>query len=305
MSVEMGLAMWEGLVAASPHGCRIHIGGGEPFGRWPALIELARRAKAAGLGPLAAVETNAYWAADESIVRDRLAALDDAGLDRLTISADPYHQQFVPLQRVCMATRVGREVLGPQRVRIRWQEWVDTGVDVGTLSEPERREVFAEWASRGRERLNGRAAVELAGFFQLTPSDRFADNPCTERLLRSRHVHVDGDGIVCPGTCAGIVLGQVSTGQGVGRLWRRLSEAFADGHSEAHGLEVVSMLASGGPVKLLTDAVSKGYKAAEGYADKCQLCWSVRKWLFDNGYYPGKLGPKVVYRPGSSKVEQT
>ena len=305
MSVETALAMWEGLVKASPHGCRIHIGGGEPFGRWETLIELARRAKAAGLGPLEAVETNAYWATDADVVRDRLAALDDAGLGRLTISADPYHQEFVPLERVCMAARVGREVLGRERVRIRWQDWVDSGTDTGVLPEPERRKVFAEWARRGRERLNGRAAVELAVFFQLMPPDRFADNSCAGRLLRSRHVHVDGDGIVCPGTCAGIVLGQVSTGQDVGRLWRALSEAFADGGAAVEGLEVVSQLAAGGPVRLLNDAASKGYKPEDGYAGKCQLCWVVRKWLFDSGYYPGQLGPEVVYRPGGLKVERT
>ncbi|MCD4699110.1 MAG: radical SAM protein, partial [Phycisphaerae bacterium] len=51
MTVETGLVFWEGLQAASPHGCRIHIGGGEPFGRWDILIELLRQAKAAGLGP--------------------------------------------------------------------------------------------------------------------------------------------------------------------------------------------------------------------------------------------------------------
>ncbi|MDY7011956.1 MAG: radical SAM protein, partial [Planctomycetota bacterium] len=90
MTVESALAFWEGLQNASPHGCRIHIGGGEPFGRWEILIELLQQAKSAGLGPLEAVETNAFWACDEKIIRERLAALDEAGMDRLTISADPY-----------------------------------------------------------------------------------------------------------------------------------------------------------------------------------------------------------------------
>jgi hypothetical protein len=306
MAVETALVVWEGLIAASPHGCRVHVGGGEPFGRWPELIELARRAKSAGLAPLEAVETNAFWATDERIVRDRLAALGAAGLGRLTISADPYHQQFVPIERVRLAARVAGEVLGGDRVRIRWRDWLSDGFDTDGLGEAERRKVFARWASRRRERLNGRAATELARHFQLQPARRLADNPCATQLLRSRHVHVDGSGLVCPGTCAGIVLGQVSTGRDVERLWRRLSDAFAEPAGAPPGLEVVATLAAAGPVALLNDAVAKGYEPSpDGYAGKCQLCWHLRRWLFEKGYYPGQLGPAIIYRPGDRAEDTT
>ena len=299
MDVEQALAMWEGLIAASPHGCRIHIGGGEPFGRWPALIELARRAKAAGLRPLQAVETNAFWATDAGVVRDRLAALDDAGMGRLTISADPYHQQFVPIERVRLAARVAAEVLGEKRLRVRWRDWAAEGSDTGTLSDAERGKVFSDWARRRRDRLAGRAAMELAGFFEFTPPGAFADNPCADRLLRSRHVHVDGDGVLCPGTCAGIVLGRAGRADDVGRTWQRLAAAFAGPMDEApEGLEIVAMLSAGGPAALLEAAVERGFvPAAAGYAAKCHLCWQVRRWLFENGHYPGQLGPAAAYRP--------
>ena len=254
-----------------------------------------------------AIETNAYWATDERIVRDRLAALASAGLGRLTISADPYHQQFVPIERVRLAARVAGEVLGADRVRVRWRDWLADGFDTGDLGDRERRAVFAEWASRRRERLNGRAASALAGCFQLTPADRLADNPCAAQLLRSKHVHVDGCGRVCPGTCAGIVLGQVSTSEDVGQLWHRLSAAFAaPAEAPLAGLEVVSALSAGGPAALLRDAIARGYEPSEtGYAAKCHLCWSVRRWLFDSGYYPDQLGPEVVYRPGEPGEELT
>ncbi|MHC4561463.1 MAG: hypothetical protein ACYS8X_01680, partial [Planctomycetota bacterium] len=38
MGVEEALALWRQLIAASPHGCRVHLTGGEPFGRWESLI---------------------------------------------------------------------------------------------------------------------------------------------------------------------------------------------------------------------------------------------------------------------------
>ena len=78
MSVEFALDLWRQLIDACPHGCRIHLTGGEPFGRWERLIELCRRARDQGLGPLEKIETNAFWATDERIVRKRIAALDVA-----------------------------------------------------------------------------------------------------------------------------------------------------------------------------------------------------------------------------------
>ena len=309
--VESALALWEGLAAASPHGCRIHIGGGEPFGRWETLIELARRARAAGLGPLQAVETNAFWATDAATVRDRLAALDAAGMGRLTISADPYHQQFVPIERVRLAARVGEEVLGPGRVRLRWRDWAESGFDTDRLTATRRRELFAEFARRRRDRIAGRAADQLAAGLELMPARAFADISCRQPLLRSRHVHIDGDGIICPGTCAGIILGRGVSAASVGEIWRALSTAFADTNdsrtapgagqdrpARAGCFELVSLLAQSGPAALMNLAGEMGYRPrGEGYAARCHLCWDVRRWLFENGSFRDQLGPAVVYRP--------
>ena len=301
MSPEAALAFWAGLQRASPHGCRIHIGGGEPFGRWPTLIELARRARRDGLAPLEAVETNAFWATGPEILRDRLAALDQAGMRRLTISTDPYHQQFVPIERVRLAARLAEEVLGAPRVRLRWRDWAAEGFDTDRLTGSQRAELFAEYARKGRDRITGRAAAMLAGFFQLRPTEAFADNPCNERLLRSRHVHVDGHGIVCPGTCAGIVLGRAAGAASIGRIWRSLAARFAgdvDPAATGAPLEVVATLARAGPVGLMPAARERGYSPRpQGYAGKCHLCWDIRRWLFENEYFRDQLGPACVYQP--------
>ncbi len=304
MSVEAGLAFWEGIQSAGPNGCRIHIGGGEPFGRWEILIELMRQAKAAGLGPLEAVETNVFWACDEKIIRERLAALDDAGMGRLTISSDPYHQQFVPIERVRLLARVGEDVLGSGRIRIRWRDWAAEGFDTDSLSQEQRRRVFADYARSGRDRLAGRAAAELAELLPTRPASVLSDKPCWDRLLRSRHVHIDGGGIVCPGTCAGIILGRVTGADSVGRLWQNLRQDFADMGNGGADLklpsppDVLKLLARSGPVALMAAAGRLGYvERAEGYAGRCHLCWSVRRWLFENGYFPDRLGPAGVYRP--------
>jgi hypothetical protein len=310
MSVEQALSLWEGLIAASPHGCRIHLSGGEPFGNWPRLIEICRRAKEAGLGPLEKVETNAFWAGDAAIVRDRARELDDAGMGKLCISADPYHQQFVPIRRCRIAAATAAEVLGPGRVQVRWRDWLARGFDTADLSPRDRDEVFAKYAAGGRDRLAGRAAETIAANLSCKSWREYADTNCREAVLRSRHVHVDPSGLVMPGTCAGLVLGRARAGSDslagrgldadrLGRaragggdlagLWRRLSDDYAC-------RPVVGALARGGPSALAAEAVDAGFvPRAGGYAGKCQLCWDVRRHLVRRHMHADELGPVWMY----------
>jgi len=288
MSVEGALAYWRSLAGAAPNGCRVHLSGGEPFGDWERLIDLCRRAKAEGLGPLEKVETNAFWATDGQEVRRRLAALDEAGMKKLVISADPYHQQFVPLERVRLAARLAGEVLGEQRVQVRWRDWLADGFDTDRVGGPQRAELFARHAAFGRDRLNGRAAWELAPLLQLKPPEEFTDNPCAERLLRSRHVHIDPLGVVMPGTCAGIVLGHAGA-ESIGDIWQRLAEDHAS-------RPVVGALAGRGPAGLVERARKSGFVPRRGYAGKCHLCWDVRRYLVDKAEFSAELGPAWLYR---------
>ncbi len=294
MSVDKALAIWEGLIAASPHGCRIHLSGGEPFGDWPRLIEICRRANSAGLGPLEKVETNAFWATDAQIVRERVRALDAAGMGKLCISADPYHQQFVPIARCRQAAEVAEQVLGAQRVQVRWRDWLADGFDTDELSESQRAEVFAEYAGGGRDRINGRAVETLTGPLIRKSWREYADMNCRQALLRSRHVHVDAAGRLMPGTCAGIVLGVSDTGRDVASLWSKLDS------DHAHR-PVVGALASGGPALLAERAIESGFVPQAEYAGKCHLCWDTRRWLVGRSMYEAELGPQWMYETSRRK----
>ncbi len=287
MEVDQALAIWRGLIEASPHGCRVHITGGEPFGDWPRLIELCRRAADDGLGPLQKVETNAYWATDEAIAADRLRALDEAGMEVVAISADPYHQQFVPIEHCRLLARVGGEVLGAWRVQVRWRDWLADGCDTGDLPQGQREQLFTEYAAGGRDRLCGRGAMWLGKHLQLKPAEEFDNNSCRDALLRSKRVHVDPTGRLVPGTCAGITLGTAGA-ESVRRLWDRL----ADDHAER---PIVGRLARRGPVALLQEALQTGFQPAGGYARKCQLCWSLRGHLARRGLYGAELAPTWPY----------
>jgi hypothetical protein len=194
---------------------------------------------------------------------------------------------------------VAEEVLGPERVLVRWADWLAEGTDPADLPPARREALLAEWAARGRDRLAGRAAGRLPARLELHPPAAFADTPCRDAILRSRHVHVDAGGLLCPGTCAGLVLGRASDAASIGRLWAELDEAFGRERPPADGpFELVALLAEAGPVALMRRARAEGYPPrTEGYAGKCHLCWHVRRWLFDRSLAGDRLGPAEVYRP--------
>ncbi len=121
---------------------RIHLTGGEPFGNWPVLLEVARRAHAEGLTAeesFQKVETNGFWASDAGIVEKRVTALANLGMQKLSVSADPYHQQFVDPVRVRTCVETARRVLGPQCVQVRWLDWYENMQDLRTASLQQRK----------------------------------------------------------------------------------------------------------------------------------------------------------------------
>ncbi len=287
MNVETALRIWRELQEASPHGCRVHLTGGEPFTRWSLLIAVARQGSAAGLGPLEKVETNGFWARDKALIRERLTALDRAGMKKLSISADPFHQQFVPLQRVRLLARVAEDLLGPDRVQVRWRDWMACGTDTAHLADKQRQQLFVDWLSRGRDRLNGRAAELLADTLDRVPPEQLAED-CRERLLRNRHVHVSPGGEIWPGVCAGIVIGRTGAGMSVAGIRERLIRDYAD-------RPILGRLVRGGPAELLGLARETGFQPAAGYAGKCHLCWKIRAHLWKTGGFTEELGPACIY----------
>ena len=298
MPVEMALGVWRGLARHSPHGCRIHLTGGEVFGDWDRLIEIARCAQDEGLGLLESVETNAFWATDEAVIRRRATALREAGMEVLCVSADPFHQQFVPIERVRLIVKTAEDLLGPERIRVRWREWLDEGFDTDSLDSSVRSKTFSEWIALGKDRLNGRAAELLAPHLPLRPVDAFTRDNCRHPLLLSKHVHIGPAGLVVPGVCAGIVLGRVTPPyeESIQEIWRQLDANHAN-------RPVVGTLAEGGPAGLAAAAAQdEGFIPAEGYASKCHLCWAVRRFLVDRGKARDELGPPRLYGPASRKT---
>jgi len=282
MTVEAAAAHLAALVWLGVAAEGIHIGGGEPFGDFERLLEIVRAARAVGY-----VETNGFWATDADLVRRRLRTLAEAGMMQLSISADPYHQEFVPPHRVRLLYDVAREVLGHDGVRARRWKWLQSARDVAAMPEAARLDLFRTFLARYPERLSGRAAELLAPLLPQRPLKEIPQDGCRKPLLESRHVHVDAAGWVYPGTCAGISLGRATADRPLDRLlveWRTADSP------------IIAMLVNGGPRALATFAARHGFQPdAAGYAGKCHLCWAARKALVRAGAAGETLRPETLY----------
>ena len=250
MSVAMALGCWKAVRRLAGEEGMVHITGGEPFDDFERLETILRTAQAEGLEGLEKIETNANWCTNENLVRERLERLRDLGLTTLQISTDVYHQEYVPMERVRMGVQIGREVLGEDRVQIRWQDFYTDPVLVGPMGNKERGTAFLGAMGQRRERLLGRAAEKLASLLPAKVYDDFAGKNCKKNLLGAQHVHIDGSGNVFSGTCIGIITGKVEVGQegGLDKLWQGF---------DYREHPIISVLVERGPVGLIKAVLNR------------------------------------------------
>ena len=88
---------------------RLGFSGGEPFLLRNDLVEIVRFAHELGTQRIEC-NTAVYWANSTKAARQRLEPLRAAGLDRLTISTDDFHTEFIKLDNVRIAVEVAQEL---------------------------------------------------------------------------------------------------------------------------------------------------------------------------------------------------
>ena len=280
MPVELCLSAWESLRTLAGETAKIHLTGGEPFLRWDHLVEILAEGQRRKLGLVDLVETNGFWATSESLVRRRLQRLVDLGLQRFKISVDPFHQAFVPLPPVRRLAAIARDMLGPDRVLVRWEEYLgDSGLESG-----EKAYVVAYHDHPCR--FTGRAADQLASLLASKPAEAFAEQTCLADFLGAKGVHIDPYGNVFSGTCSGIVMGNINETP-LERMWAQFAPERP---------RFIACLCEQGPYGLLERAETLGYERLEAYASKCHLCTHVRQFLQERDCETATVGPAACYR---------
>jgi hypothetical protein len=243
-------------------------------------VAILKEGKRQNLGPVDMVETNGFWATDDRIVEERLAVLLTLGVQRLKVSVDPFHQEYVDLKAAYRLTHVAKGMFGPDHVQVRWEQYL---TDCGL--QEERDKAYVEAYHEHPFRFMGRAAGHLAELLASEPAEAYLHKSCVAGFLGAKGVHIDPFGNVFSGTCSGIILGNVNE--------TPLEEVWKAFHPDRNGF--LRTLCVVGPWGLLDRAKALGYGELPAYAGKCHLCTHVRQFFFEKQAEPAVLGPADCY----------
>lgn len=285
MSVDTAIRSWAGLERLAGENARIHITGGEPFLYFERLCEILTEAKKQGLRCAETVETNGFWATDKKTIVERLNILNDLGLDRLKISWDPFHAEYIDADAVKRLARTGSDLLGSERVLVRWENYLQEPVTFCGDTESSRRQHYKAAIGDYPCRFTGRAAGQLGELFAEKTVESIAASVCSSSFLSSKGIHIDPYGNVFSGLCSGITVGNVND-KSPDDIWAAFNPLE---------MELVGTLFEKGPAGLLAQALEAGYQMSKLYAGKCHLCTQLRQFFFDKSAYKGIISPCECY----------
>ena len=263
----------------------VHIGGGEPFMDFDGLCTLIQVLNRHGVG-IDYIETNGYWANDEDFARRRLEVLKRLGVYTIMVSVDPFHIEYVPLERPLKLVSLLRECGFDYFI---WQQRFLKRLMVLDTSKTHTKEelmqvlgddYITESAREYGLGINGRALHFAPSLYQKKSYEHFATDEECPSLTRPHHCHIDLYGNAIPSRCTGI---QAEAGD------------YLKGDIDRSKYPVLSRLISGGTRELFEYAKEKGFVPdSEGYATRCAFCFAMRKYLQRNA--PSKdLGPEDFY----------
>jgi MoaA/NifB/PqqE/SkfB family radical SAM enzyme len=265
------------------------VHGGEPFLYFDVLKQILRKAAELEI-PKIGVITNAYWAINHSKTKQMLSELIDAGLNRITVSVDAFHHEYIPFEKVRNAIEVAAN-LGFNKI------WVDsyfispkqfhTSYDLKTYSSVESLSHIqgVEFSSYQAD-LEGRAADLLVGEVQLSDT-----TPCGKckfpfwlggDLKEPEVIEIDREGNVtlCPGLCIGNA-NETS-----------LLDILDTYDYRKH--PIIHVIAENGPIGLVKLAEEKGLQIDSIFVDECHLCYEMRRILCNE--FPQYLAHRGCYQ---------
>ncbi len=286
MSVDTVISDWKSLKILAGDNAKIHITGGEPFLYWEKLQEILEEAGKENLGKVDLIETNGFWATKEKLIKQRLKRLNELGMNRFKVSTDPFHQEYVDIEPIRRLAEIASEILGSERVLVRWRKYLDEPAEMKALSVTGRQQKYISAMKDYPCRFTGRAAGRLAELVAASPPEEFTSMNCKSNLLSAKGVHIDPFGNVFSGTCSGIIVGNVNQ--------TKLEDIWKQFHPEQN--EFINTLFNFGPFGLLEQACKLGYQKAKVYASKCHLCTSIREFFYDKGIEKSIIGPLECYR---------
>ena len=261
-------------------GSDVTITGGEALLFYDRVLAIIRAATQLGMAPIRSIQSNGSWCTSDDLTRARMVELRDSGLGGMFFSCDPFHQQFVPIERVRRAARIASEVFGADHVS------VNRGL-LHSDAMPSVQEHIAALAASPPVMV-ARAAWALSEHMPTIPFEEILEMNCrggTRDLDPSSvwQINVDAYGYVSSWICSGIVLGNARE--------TPLSEIILRPLAEQPTL--VQQVVEAGPGAMLPMAAEHGFLPRARYASKCHLCWHIREQI--HSHYPALFAPEELY----------
>ena len=256
------------------------ITGGEPLLFYEHALAIVRAAAELDMAPIRCIQSNGSWCSNDELTRARLTELRDAGLDGMFFSSDPFHQQFVPIDRVRRGVRIAGEVFGPDHVSS-GREYLHAE----PMPTPD--EYIAKLASFPPVMV-ARAAWALGDRLPTVPLAEILQMNCRggrQNLDPSSvwQINVDAYGYVSSWICSGILLGNAKETPFSEIVSRPLSQQP----------QLVQDLVERGPAAMLDMAAEHGFRPRSRYVSKCHLCWGIREAI--HVHYPDLFAPTELY----------
>ena len=284
ISGEMSEKLARILREAGTHS--VHIGGGEPFMNFQALTTLITCLNHQGIG-IDYIETNAFWCKNEDFARTRLTQLRSLGVETIMVSVDPFHIEYVPLERPLLLCRLLREYGFDYFVwKERYLRMLSRLDRSRTYSHQELKELLGDHyvTETAREYglgMNGRALDIADAIYPRHPAEHWLTSQPCNSIGDTAHCHLDLYGNIVPSGCPG------------------LSAEAEDYLNESFPLSrypVLARLASGGIGALFDYAEEMGFiPDSKGYPTRCSLCYAMRAFLLEKA--PSvDLSPSCFYQ---------
>lgn len=269
-------------------GCfSVHIGGGEPFLNPEALKSVLKAIYNSGL-EIEYIETNSSWFTDEASAVRLLEELSSYGLQRLLISISPFHNEYIPFNKV-------KGLMSAcQSAGISIFPWVESFYsDLNSMDDAiphSINEYRLRFGDSYLQNIPSRYWIHYGGRSLKTFREQFEEEsigalmerhgPCRE-LTDTTHFHVDLYGNYIPGLCSGLAIK-------IEDLNKTLSE------SDYPILTILHKEGIAGLLKLAQEEY--GFKAATHYLSKCHLCYAIREYLvLETNFESHELQPQQHY----------
>lgn len=269
-------------------GCHsLHIGGGEPFMNFKALIETVKGFNQTKIN-IEYIESNGFWFNHDASSMNKLDTLKSLGIKQLLVSFSPFHNVRIPLKRTLALC----EAANQKGINI--FPWVDSfipdlenmGID-STHTLEEYMKVFgpdylSTIPSRYWISFRGRALKTYSPYlpdFSLEEILSRNKGSCSE-LFSTSHFHIDLYGYYIPGLCPGLSI-----------YYNDLPIDIPH-----QNYPYLSLLIKDG-ISAFYDYVKMNYKfiPKSSYKSKCDLCQDLRLYLFNNGVQSSDLHPSGFY----------